>query len=472
MMRLFAIARNAFVETIRQPIYVVLILVTFGVLVLDLPLSGWTMGTGMGDYHETDQKMMINLGLSTLLVSGLFIAAFSAAGVLSREIEDKTILTVVSKPVSRPVVVLGKFFGVAAALVVAYYLCSLVLLMTVRHQVMPSASHRHDIPVIVLGCSALACTILAALFCNYFFGWHFASASVSFGVILLTLAMVVIAFVGKKWKIVPFGQDIPLDLLVAMLLMLLGVLVFAAVAVAASTRLGQVMTLLVCCGFFFVGSMSQYLFGRFAEENLAARLAYWAFPNLTFFYGLDALTQGRSIPLGYVAGAGGYALCYIAAILAVGIALFQRRELEAQPGAATVPRLVSLLAWIGRGTALAGGILGVTLPWQYGVLKATVIAGGTLIVATAGWVYWGWFARGVKWTYYLALVCTACALTASIAMVAAAKARAWAGLSPPAAVACVISHAVLLAILLLPKTRHHFGLVRKPRTPAALLGRG
>ena len=51
MIRLLAISRNAFVEAIRQPVYGVLILVTFMVLVLDLPLSTYTMGTGVADYQ-------------------------------------------------------------------------------------------------------------------------------------------------------------------------------------------------------------------------------------------------------------------------------------------------------------------------------------------------------------------------------------------------------------------------------------
>jgi len=463
MMSLFAISRNAFVETIRQPIYVVLILVTFGVLVLDLPLSGWTMGTGMGDYHASDQQIMINLGLSTLLVSGLFIAAFSAAGVLSREIEDKTILTVVSKPVGRPLVVVGKFLGVAAALIVAYYLCSLVFLMTVRHKVMPAAYDPYDVPVIVLGITALALTILASLFSNYFFGWQFASVSVCFGLVFFTLSMTLIAFIGKEWKVVPFGQDISPDVLMAMLLMLFGVLVLAAVAVAASTRLGQVMTLLVCCGFFFVGSMSHYLFGRFAEHNFAAKLAYWALPNLTFFYALDALSQGRSIPAGYVGLAGAYALGYVLAILAVGVVLFQRRELEAESAQGAAPRGVSLLAWIGRGGAAASAILAMTLPWRYGPAKAVGVAAGLAAAAVIGWLFWGWFGRGVKWTYHLTFACGAVALVGGAALAVVPRARGWIDLPVPAAVGYFAALAACLSILLLPKTRHHFGFVRRPR---------
>ena len=208
-MRLIAIARNTFIEAIRQPVYGVLLLITFVILVLDLPLSNWTMGRGLAEYHETDQQFMINLGLSTLLVSGLFISAFTASGVISREIEDKTILTVLSKPVARPIIILGKFVGVAAGMIVAYYLSSLVFLMTVRHRVMPTAADPFDWPVIVLGGSAFVLSILLAVFCNYFFNWHFIPSAVGFLVVLLSLAMGVITFVGKGWKAVPPGYDVP-----------------------------------------------------------------------------------------------------------------------------------------------------------------------------------------------------------------------------------------------------------------------
>ncbi len=456
-MKLFAIARNAFIEAIRQPVYGVLLLVTFAVLVLDLPLSTYTMGTGIADYQKTDQQMMVNLGLSTLLISGLLISAFSASGVLSREIEDKTILTVVSKPVSRPMVVLGKFAGVSAAMVVAYWLCSLVFLMTVRHKVMPAASDPYDFPVIVLSCSAFILAIVSALFCNYFFGLNFASSAVGFGVILLSLAMGIIAFVGKEWKVVPFGQDISPDILVALLLTLLAVLVFVAVAVAASTRLGQVMTLLVCFGFFFLGSTSQYFFGRLAEESFAAKAAYLLCPNLTFFYVMDALVREKPIPVGYMGLTVAYAACHVAAILAIGMVLFQRRELTAQDGAgsSSAPLSVSILAWTGRAGALGAGMLALTVSDGFGLMNAFVATAGLVVAAVAGWVLSGWFGRGVKWTWYFMLVCTGLA----IVMVAATGFRSSADVSTPTL--AVAAAGVVALILLLPRTRHHFGIFRK-----------
>jgi len=344
MTRLLAIARNAFVETVRQPVFGVLIFLTFVVLVLDVPLSSWTMGAEAAEYKRTDQQLLVNLGLSTLLVSGLLVSAFGAAGVVSREIRDRTILTVVSKPLPRGLVVLGKFLGVAAAVAVAYWLCSLAFLMTVRHGVMPTVTDPYDVPVIVLGCSALAGSIVAA-----------------------------------------------------------------------------------------------------------------AWPDLKFFYALDALVQEKAIPAAYVALAGAYAGCLIAAVLAVGVALFQTRELEDTPSGA--PLGVSVLAVLGR-LAAAVVAVGAAVAVLRFVSAWSVLAGlAWLAGAGVSWVFWGWFGRGVKWTYWLLLAC----VIGGVGLVAAELMGA--GMLPragkPVLAAAGLAAAGGLLILLLPKTRHHFGLIRK-----------
>ncbi|MBT3201221.1 MAG: hypothetical protein HN350_15075, partial [Phycisphaerales bacterium] len=258
MTKLWAIGRTTFLQTIRQPIYGVLIVVTFALLVMNLPLSGFTVSSDSG---SSDQKMMESIGLSTLMLTGLLIAAFSAAAALGREIDDKTALTVVAKPVTRATFVIGKFLGVTSAVVLAYYLCGLVLLMTVRHGVMPTVRHHVDMPVLIIGLSALTLGFFVALIGNLMFNWTFTSAIVWAETVLLSAAMAIIAFVGKGWTIVTFGQGISLQLLIAMGLMLMAVIVFSAIAVSASTRFGQVITLLICFGVFFAGSMYRTLFG-------------------------------------------------------------------------------------------------------------------------------------------------------------------------------------------------------------------
>ena len=461
MTGLIAIARNAFVETVRQGVYAVLIFLTLAVLVLDVPLSSWTMGQEQAQYKKTDQQLLVNLGLSTLLLSGLFVSAFGAAGVVSREIRDRTILTVVSKPLSRALVVAGKFLGVAAAVAVAYWLCSVAFLMTVRHGVVSSVTDPYDFPVIVLGCSSLAAAILAAVFCNYFLGWHFVASAVGFAGILMTAAMATIAWVGKGWEIVPFGQGIPAALPAAMLLMLFSNLVFAAVAVAASTRLRAGATLLACIGFFLIGIWGYDFFDPLGSASPAAGAVRQAWPELKFFYALEALVQEKSISASYVALAGAYALCLIVAILSVGMAMFQRRELEDVSSGS--PLGVSILAVLGRTASVVGAVAAAVVLLR--LESAASVLGGLawLVGAVVGWVFWGRFARGAKWAYCLLGTCAVAAVGLSVARLAGAGLPAAVGQT--ATVAAGVAAVLVLLILSLAKTRYHFGLVRKQTKP-------
>jgi ABC-2 type transport system permease protein len=457
MIRFLSIAANTFTQTLRQPVTLVLILITFGVLVMSVPLAGYTMDPN-GEHHASDQKMLLDLGVSTLLMAGLLLAAFSASAALSREIADHTALTVISKPVSRATFVFGKFAGVAAAVTVGYYLMALAFLMTVRHGVLSTATDPIDWPAIVLGSSALAAAIVIALLGNLLFGWTFTSATVFASMLLLTAAGAVIGFVGKGWKIVPFGTEIPLDLPASLAMTFLAVMVFTAVAVAASTRLGQVMTLLVCGAVLMAGYLHRYLFAT-APENLAVRVLGWIVPNLRLFDTQQALIRDTSVPWTYLGTAAAYAALYIAGVLAVGAALFQRRALEAPTASASLPAAVNLLAWTGRTAALIAGLWAVVTAMaapQYRTPIALAVRAGVIVAAAAGWAVWSLFARGVRWTYWVLLVAIALTVAAGVTAYLTYGRWGWLPLAQPiAAMLAAVAGAVLL-VLLLPKTRHHF----------------
>ena len=318
-MKLFSVARNCLTETIRQPIYGAILLVTAALLVLNVALSAYTL--------DDDNKLLKDLGLSTILMSGLFLAAFSATGVLTREIENKTVLTVVSKPISRPVFLAGKFLGLAGALAVANYLNALVFLLTVRHKVLERSSQHFDLPVIVFGTAAVGLVFLVGGFANYLYGSQFTSLAIKLAVPLMTGAVLLVCLISPEWKVQSFGKDF-LDgqIFAAIILVFMAVLVLTAIALAASTRLGQVMTLAVCTGVLIVGLVSDYLFGRHADRQLLAKLGYWLAPNIGFLWVTDAITQGVRITPSYVGMASLYAVAYCAAALGLAIALFQKRE--------------------------------------------------------------------------------------------------------------------------------------------------
>ena len=109
------------------------------------------------------------------------------------------------------------------------------------------------------------------------------------------------------------------------------ILVLSAVAIAASTRLGQVLTLLVCVGAFLMGLVSEYFLGGSLAADAkplerALLPVYLAVPNLQFFWPADALTQGHSISGRYFASVTLYGACMVAALLSGAVILFQRRD--------------------------------------------------------------------------------------------------------------------------------------------------
>jgi len=317
-MPVLPIAANAFRESIRQPVHAVLIVVGLLALLLNVNVAAYTL--------EDDNKLLVDMGLSTLLVIGMLLAAFTAASTLSREIESKTVLATVSKPVPRWTVIVGKFLGVAAAIGMAYWLLSVVFLITVRHRVQSSVriEDTYDGPVITFGIAAvlLALGVSAAL--NYLYRWPFPSTFAVVAAVAATAAWGLISCVSRSWRLQHPATDQDPQLAIGLVMVLLAVLVLAAIAVAASTRLGRTATLMISSGAFLVGLVGEYVLSL-ADSRLATVLSA-VVPNLQLFWPADALTQGHAIPLWHLGWVAAYALALVTAALALAVALFQSRD--------------------------------------------------------------------------------------------------------------------------------------------------
>ncbi|MCH7870253.1 MAG: ABC transporter permease [Planctomycetes bacterium] len=325
--KFYAIVRNTFIETIRQPIFSVLMWVAVAMLIVNPSLAQWSLQAGQ------DNKILQDVGLATLLLFGLVASAFSATGVITREIENRTVLTVISKPVGRLSFLLAKYVGVSGALLVGYYFLCLVLMMTVRHGVMETVSDKFDLPVMVFSGAALAISLVVATFGNYMYGWHFPTALIAWVVPLGSVALGLTLFFDPKWvtqsPLTDFGD---MQMIYAITTTFLSVLVLTAFAVTISTRFSQVMTLIFCVAVFCIGLLADHLVGpelvdgRYLEQSLVHAALYAALPNFQFFWLADALTQEQEIPGSHVLRLMGYTALYIPAVLAMGVAMFQTRE--------------------------------------------------------------------------------------------------------------------------------------------------
>jgi ABC-2 type transport system permease protein len=318
MYRLFTLAKNTFVETLRQPIYAVLVVVALILFFVSPSLAMYSM--------EDDNKFLREIGLSTLFLASLFVGIFAASGAVAREIEDKTILTVLSKPVQRPIFIVAKFLGVSAAVALAHYICTVALLMTIRHGVLASVNDTHDWTVLIAAALAAGLTLLLSAFFNYVYDWKFSSTAIVLAGLFATLAIVFLAFIDRNWKFNPANNGINALDVYGSVLLLLAAVIIVALAVALSTRFNAVVTLSACVGLFLLGLVSDYTFGRFADTHLWAKIGRFLVPNLQVFWISDAIYEGSVVPLKYILITALYALCYTTAILSLAVALFQRRQ--------------------------------------------------------------------------------------------------------------------------------------------------
>ena len=104
LLRLGAIARVTYYEALLQPFTII-------ILVSGIAVIGLSARLGFFTYNE-DFKMYRDVASSFVFLFSLPIMVFASTKVIDEEIENRTMLTLMSKPVSRTQVVLGKYAGV------------------------------------------------------------------------------------------------------------------------------------------------------------------------------------------------------------------------------------------------------------------------------------------------------------------------------------------------------------------------
>jgi ABC-2 type transport system permease protein len=316
--KLWIIAANTFTETLRQPVYAVIVISGLILLFISPSVTMYTL--------DEDIKLLRELGLSTLFLSGLFIAIFSAAGAVTEEIETKTITTVLSKPVSRSVFILGKFFGVVTAVALAHFILTLAMLLAIRHGVLSEAADTNDWTVITAATIIIAGSFLLTAFLNYSYDWNFTATGMGLLAGLSALSIVFLTFIDRDWKYNPANNKFTAFDIHASILLFLAVVVLVALAVLFSTRCNVVLTLTFCVGIFLLGLISDWVFGRFAGTYTWARIGYILVPNLQIFWASDAIYGSGTIPFKYILQSSVYTLLYTAGILSFSVALFQKRQ--------------------------------------------------------------------------------------------------------------------------------------------------
>jgi ABC-type transport system involved in multi-copper enzyme maturation permease subunit len=268
--RVAAIARMGAKEAQTQPLF-------WGEIVLGslaLLLFALIPYNTFGD----DLKVMKDSGLTLITVLGILLAVWSASVSIADELEGRTALTLLSKPVTRRQFILGKFLGVLAPV---YVLC------------------------VVLGTVFLLCIAFRVSFESIELSRRAASAEQCRYEMLQIVPGLVLAFFEA--------------------------MVLSSISVAISTRLPMIPNLVICAAIYALGHLVplfvQSSMGRLPVVTFVGQFLATILPVLDHFNIQAAVAAGREVPLEYLAWAFGYALLYSTIAMLLALVLFEDRDL-------------------------------------------------------------------------------------------------------------------------------------------------
>ena len=320
MKQFITIATNAFMELVRQPVFLLLMTASAAFEIF--------LATPYYFAFGDEPKLIKNSALAVMFLSGLLGAVLSASASLAREIRSGTALAVLSKPVGRAQFLLAKFAGLAAALSVMAYVNTVALLIASR--MVFDAYGSTDMAALGIFAASVVVAYAMGGFSNFFLRRPFVSDAVIALVFTVTIGAFLIFQFTRQAESLGEMAHVDWRLVPAAILILFALWILAALALACSTRFDMIPTLAICSALFLLGLMSDYLFGRPAAHGAWwASVLYTLLPNWQNFWLADALATGQStFHWGYVAKALVYAVAYVGAALAVAVALFEERELS------------------------------------------------------------------------------------------------------------------------------------------------
>jgi ABC-type transport system involved in multi-copper enzyme maturation permease subunit len=203
---------------------------------------------------------------------------WSAGTGVAEEIEGRTALTVLSKPVSRRSFLIGKYAGIMMSVFVLFVIMGALLMITTAYKpIFEARENSSEDPVWQLA--------------------HMEMVSVVPGLVLYFMETAAIAAIG----------------------------------VALATRVAMLANFLICLTIYVVGNLTSPLVQSAGGENelvgFVGKLIAVVVPNLNTFNVQSAVDVGNTIPPIYLAGAFNYLACFAVLALMVALLLFEDRDL-------------------------------------------------------------------------------------------------------------------------------------------------
>jgi ABC-type transport system involved in multi-copper enzyme maturation permease subunit len=257
-------------EAVAQPIYILALGIGACLLVLYIYIPYNTFGE--------DVKMYKDSGLMTIMVLSILVAVWTASVSVAEEIEGRTALTLLSKPISRREFVLGKFLGIIWANLLMFVILGAWMLLLVSYKVVYDARETSNPEP----------------------NWQLCSAEM----------------IG----IVP-----------GLVLSFMESVVLTAISVAISTRLGMLPNLAICGSIYALGHLGPLIVQSSVGQNefvaFFGQLIALVLPVLDHFNIQAAVAGGVRVPPDYLAWAALYCALYSAVAMLFALILFEDRDL-------------------------------------------------------------------------------------------------------------------------------------------------
>jgi ABC-type transport system involved in multi-copper enzyme maturation permease subunit len=152
--RVGTIATNVFREVLRERIIYLTVLFA-GSLLLAISLLNEVAG-------GTENKITLDLGMAGIGLFGLVVAVFVGTNLISKEIEKRTVLMLIAKPISRTELIMGKHLGLSAVLTAMVFSLAIIffVIMSARNFQYPAGSLLISVGFIALQLSLMAAVAL------------------------------------------------------------------------------------------------------------------------------------------------------------------------------------------------------------------------------------------------------------------------------------------------------------------------
>ena len=269
--RLSAIALATYKSEVAQPLFLIIAALGAVLVVFFFP---WIPYNTFGE----DIKMLQDSGLTLIKILSVILAVWAASSSISEEIEGRTALTVLSKPIGRPSFILGKFLGIFWTVAVLFVFLGVLFLIMVAYKPIYDGRESQTQDV--------------------------------------------------TWQLC--HQEM-LSAVPGLVLGFMETMVLAALSVAISTRLPWLANLMICFAIYSLGHLTplivQSSMGQFVFVQFFGQLIATVFPNLDHFSIEAAVAADVPVPPVYLFWAFVYWAIYSIIAMLLALVLFEDRDL-------------------------------------------------------------------------------------------------------------------------------------------------